>query len=71
MEKNYYISEVKVGQKVANFEAEALLNDGTFGKVSLEENQHEVKYGDILFTGSSEIASDIALNPLAVALATC
>ena len=31
-------------------------------KVSTEENQYEVKYGDILFTGSSEIANEAGMS---------
>jgi peroxiredoxin (alkyl hydroperoxide reductase subunit C) len=49
MEKNYYISEVKVGQKVENFEAEALLNTGEFGKVSLGENVKKGKWTVVFF----------------------
>jgi len=49
MERNYYISEVKVGQKVENFEAEALLNTGEFGKVSLEENIKAGKWTVVFF----------------------
>ncbi|QCT01396.1 hypothetical protein E6C60_0674 [Paenibacillus algicola] len=31
-------------------------------KVSDSENQHEVKYGDILFTGSSETAEEAGMS---------
>lgn len=31
-------------------------------KVGLNENQHEVKYGDVLFTGSSEIAAEAGMS---------
>ena len=31
-------------------------------KVGLNENQYEVKYGDVLFTGSSEIASEAGIS---------
>ncbi len=44
MEEKFYISSVKVGQKVPNFMAEAVMPDGTFGQVSLEENMKAGKY---------------------------
>ena len=34
----------------------------SFVKVSSSEKQHEVKYGDVLFTGSSEIAAEAGMS---------
>ena len=31
-------------------------------KISASENQHKVKYGDVLFTGSSEIAEEAGMS---------
>ncbi len=49
MEENLYITEVKVGQKVANFEAMAYLPNGEFGKVSLEDNMKAGKWTVLFF----------------------
>ncbi len=64
MEEQYYISSVKVGCKVPNFEAEAVLADGSFGKVSLAENMENGKWTvaffwplDFTFVCPTEITS--------------
>ncbi len=44
MEEQFYISSVKVGQKVPNFGAEAVMPDGTFANVSLEDNMKAGKW---------------------------
>ncbi len=49
MEENFYISEVKVGEKVPNFEAEAVLANGDFGKVSLKDNMDNGKWTVLFF----------------------
>lgn len=49
MEENYFISAVKVGQQVPNFAAEAVMPDGSFGKVSLEENMKNGKWTVMFF----------------------
>ncbi len=49
MDKRQYISEVKVGQKVENFQAEALLANGEFGTVSLADNMKHGKWTILFF----------------------
>ncbi len=49
MEEKFYISSVKVGCQVPNFEAEAVLADGSFGRVSLEENMKNGKWTVVFF----------------------
>lgn len=49
MEEQYYLNGVKVGQKVENFEMEAVMPNGEFGKVSLEENMKNGKWTVLFF----------------------
>lgn len=49
MEETFYISEVKVGQKVGNFKANAVMPDKSFKEVSLEENMKAGKYTIMFF----------------------
>ncbi len=49
MEEQYYLNEVKVGQKVENFALESLMPNGEFGKVSLEENMKNKKWTVLYF----------------------
>ena len=49
MEEKLILNQVKVGEKVENFEAEALLNNGEFKKVSLEENIKNQKWTIVFF----------------------
>lgn len=49
MEEQFYLSEVKVGQKVENFKANAVMPNGEFGEVSLEENMKNGKWTVLFF----------------------
>lgn len=49
MEEQYYISSVKVGCEVPNFETEAYLPNGEFGKVSLKDNMDAGKWTVLFF----------------------
>lgn len=49
MEEQFYISGVRVGQKVDNFKAQAVLPNGEFGEVSLEENIKAGKWTILFF----------------------
>lgn len=45
----YYATGAKVGKAAPKFEMEALMTDGTFGKVSLEENMKAGKWTVLYF----------------------
>ncbi len=49
MERDFFIAEVKVGKKVENFSAEALLPNGDFGTVSLEDSLKADKWVIVFF----------------------
>lgn len=49
MEEQFYVSSVKVGKKVDNFEAQAVLPNGEFAQVSLADNLHAKKWSIIFF----------------------
>ena len=49
MENNFYLSEVKVGKPVENFKANAVLENGEFGEVSLEESMKAGKWTVLFF----------------------
>ena len=49
MEEIFFIDEVKVGHKVENFKTQALLPNGEFKEVSLEDNMKEGKWTVVFF----------------------
>ena len=49
MEEKFYVSSVKVGQKVENFAAQAVMQDGTFKEVSLLDNMKAGKWTILFF----------------------
>ncbi|MBL0701761.1 MAG: peroxiredoxin [Spiroplasma sp.] len=49
MERDFFIAEVKVGHKVDNFSAEALLPNGEFGTISLEDSLNAGKWVIVFF----------------------
>jgi alkyl hydroperoxide reductase subunit AhpC len=49
MEENFFVSTTKVGQKVENFKAQAVLANGEFGEVSLEQNMKAGKWTILFF----------------------
>lgn len=49
MEEQFYVTSVKVGQKVENFTAEAYLPNGEFGEVSLKANMEAGKWTILFF----------------------
>lgn len=49
MEEVYYLSEVKVGQKVENFVANALTPDGNFKEISLKDNLNAGQWTILFF----------------------
>lgn len=49
MEENYYLSEVKVGRKVENFTTKAVMPNGEFKEVSLEDNMKAGKWTVLFF----------------------
>lgn len=49
MEENFYLTEVKVGQKVENFAAQAVMPNGEFKEVSLKSNMDQGKWTVLFF----------------------
>lgn len=49
MEENFYLAEVKVGKKVDNFKANALMPNGEFKDVSLQDNMDAKKWTVLFF----------------------
>ncbi len=49
MEEQFYLNEVKVGEKVENFNTKAVMPNGEFGEVSLEENMKNGKWTVLFF----------------------
>lgn len=49
MEEEFYLSDVKVGKKVANFVANSILANGEEGEVSLQQNLDNKKWTILFF----------------------
>ncbi len=49
MEDIFYVTETKVGEKVENFTAQAVMPNGEFAEISLEENMKNNKWTILFF----------------------